>query len=83
MVPGAVLYVPQGCTENYIYYSSWRIFYIEEFDVTGTDVKSAVAGDDAKEVARYTVNGQRIKSPTRGINIVKYDDGTVKRVVVK
>lgn len=82
-VPGAVLYVPQGCTENYIYYSSWRIFDIEEFDVTGTDVKSAVAGDDAKEVARYTVNGQRIKSPTRGINIVKYDDGTVKRVVVK
>lgn len=67
----------------YIYYSSWRIFDIEEFDITGTDVKSAVAGDDAKEVARYTVNGQRIKSSTRGINIVKYDDGTVKRVVVK
>lgn len=82
-VPGAVLYVPQGCTKNYLCYSSWRIFDIQEFDVTGTDVKSAVVGDDAKEVARYTVNGQRIKSPTRGINIVKYDDGTVKRVVVK
>lgn len=77
------LYVPQGCSRNYFCDPSWSRFYIQEFDVTGTDVKSAVAGDDAKEVARYTVNGQRIKSPTRGINIVKYDDGTVKRVVVK
>lgn len=77
------LYVPQGCSGNYFCDPSWSRFYIQEFDVTGTDVKSAVAGDDAKEVARYTVNGQRIKSPTRGINIVKYDDGTVKRVVVK
>ena len=77
------LYVPQGCSGNYFCDPSWSRFYIQEFDVTGTDVKSAVAGDDAKEVARYTVNGQRIKSPTKGINIVKYDDGTVKRVVVK
>lgn len=77
------LYVPQGCSGNYFCDPSWSRFYIQEFDVTGTDVKSAVAGDDAKEVARYTVDGQRIKSPTRGINIVKYDDGTVKRVVVK
>lgn len=77
------LYVPQGCSGNYFCDPSWSRFYIQEFDVTGTDVKSTVAGDDAKEVARYTVNGQRIKSPTRGINIVKYDDGTVKRVVVK
>ena len=82
-VPGAVLYVPQGCTENLYILFALEDFDIEEFDVTGTDVKSAVAGDDAKEVARYTVNGQRIKSSTRGINIVKYDDGTVKRVVVK
>ena len=35
------------------------------------------------EVARYSVNGSRIDAPTKGINIIKYSDGSVKKVVVK
>lgn len=38
---------------------------------------------DAKEVARYNINGQRIDTPTKGINIVKYSDGTSRKVWVK
>lgn len=34
-------------------------------------------------VARYNVNGQRIYAPERGNNVVKYDDGTTKKVLVK
>ena len=37
----------------------------------------------AKEVARYTVGGQRINAPVKGINIVKLSDGRTVKVNVK
>lgn len=37
----------------------------------------------AKEVARYTVGGQRINAPVKGINIVKFSDGRTVKVNVK
>ncbi len=35
------------------------------------------------ETARYTVDGRRIITPEKGLNIVKYSDGTVKKIIVK
>ena len=35
------------------------------------------------EVARFTVDGKRISAPVKGINIVKYADGTVRKVIVR
>ena len=46
--------------------------------ITGTQTSA-----DIREIARYTIDGKRINQPQRGINIVKYSDGTVKKVVVK
>lgn len=37
---------------------------------------------DLKEVARYTVGGQRIAAPQKGINIIKMSDGTTRKVFV-
>lgn len=45
-----------------------------------TDIQTSA---DVREVARFTIDGKRINQPQRGINIVKYSDGTVKKVVVK
>lgn len=43
-----------------------------------------VIGDvDAEDVERYTLDGTRINTPIKGINIVKYSDGSVKKVVVR
>ena len=36
-----------------------------------------------KEVARYSVGGQRLLVPTKGVNFVKYSDGSVKKVYVR
>ena len=36
-----------------------------------------------EEIARYTVDGNRIIIPHRGINIIKYSNGSVKKVIVK
>ncbi|MBS5299162.1 MAG: leucine-rich repeat domain-containing protein, partial [Prevotella sp.] len=38
---------------------------------------------NAKEVSRYSANGQRLSAPAKGLNIVKYSDGSVKKVVVQ
>ncbi len=35
------------------------------------------------EVARFNMNGQRLTTAERGINIIKYSDGSVKKVMVK
>ena len=62
--------------------SNWSYFKnIVEFDATGIDKVTTSA--DAKEVSRYLINGQRLSAPTRGLNIVKYSDGSVKKVVVQ
>ncbi len=34
------------------------------------------------EVARYTIDGYRILTPQKGINIVKYSDGSVRKEMV-
>ena len=37
----------------------------------------------AGEVARYTLDGQQINAPQKGVNIVKMSDGTTHKVIVK
>ena len=34
-------------------------------------------------VERYTIDGKRINQLQRGLNIIKMNDGTTKKVVVK
>ena len=44
---------------------------------------ATVGSDNAREVARYNLNGQPIDTPERGINIIRYSDGSTRKVVVK
>ena len=39
-------------------------------------------GEGAEEVARYNAAGQMIAGPQKGLNIIKYADGTTRKVVV-
>ena len=36
-----------------------------------------------KEVARYDVNGNKLNSPQKGVNIILYSDGTTNKVIEK
>ena len=72
------IYVPKG---TYGDYRSSEFGYFEnivEFDATGID--KTTTSTDVEEVSRYSVNGQRLVAPTKGLNIVKYSDGSVKKV---
>ncbi len=76
------LYVPKGTRNDYRLSKFGNYFEnIVEFDATGID-KTTIS-TDVEEVARYSVNGQRLSAPTKGLNIVKYSDGSVKKVAVQ
>ncbi len=40
-------------------------------------------GENAVEVARYTMDGRQVSAPVKGINLVKMSDGTTQKVLVK
>lgn len=48
-----------------------------------TGIESVGTETEAAEVARYTIDGRSISAAQKGINIVKYSDGTIKKVVVE
>ena len=50
---------------------------------TGISKVETETGEDVTEVARYTVDGRRVSAPFKGINIVKYSDGTTVKQIVK
>lgn len=76
------LYVPRGTKEAYQADSVWGKFgTIVEYDITGID--KVTTAKDAKEISRYSANGQRLTAPTKGLNIVKYSDGSVRKEMVK
>lgn len=75
------VYVPKGTYDDY-WLSEFGYFEnIVEFDPTG--INNVITSNDAKELSRYSVNGQRLSAPTKGLNIVKYSDGSVKKVAVQ
>ena len=75
------LYVPKGTYDAYRY--SWGYYFdnIVEFDAT--NIRNIVVEPEAQESARYAVNGQRLTAPVKGINLVKYNNGRVKKEIVK
>ncbi|WP_418868838.1 leucine-rich repeat domain-containing protein [Segatella hominis] len=81
-ISNCTLYVPQGTKEAYANADVWKDFgNIIEYDATGIDkVTNRI---DVKEISRYSLNGQRVTSPTKGVNIVVYSDGSIKKVAVQ
>lgn len=87
----ATLYVPVNTKAKYRNTTGWKDFIsIEEMtdDITGGIVK--IVTEDNKpsdksitEVARYNTNGQQIASPQKGVNIILYSNGSIKKVLIK
>ncbi len=52
-------------------------------DLVSTGVEEVEAAGDAREVARYSVDGRQLSAPQPGLNIVRMSDGTSRKVWVK
>lgn len=75
------LYIPNGTYNDY-WLSDWGNFKnIVEYDATA--INHIISNNDVKEARWYSTNGQQLSQPNKGINIVKYNDGSVKKVLVK
>ncbi len=46
-------------------------------------IDAAETATDAAEIARYAIDGTRLSAPVPGINIIRYADGTTRKVLVK
>lgn len=61
-------------------------YFIYEYD-SKTNAIEMVKTDKSlanrKEVARYDVNGIKLSSPQKGVNIILYSDGTTNKVIEK
>ena len=75
---GSTVVTLNFCSNGISTKTTVRFFVTKATGITGTQTSA-----DVREIARYTIDGKRINQPQRGINIVKYSDGTVKKVVVK
>lgn len=55
---------------------------LKEFDPTSitSPLDTNVSG---KVKARYTIDGRQIAAPQRGINILRMEDGSIRKVMVK
>ena len=80
-ISNCTLYVPQGTRQRYSGTEVWRDFgEIKEYDISGVD--KVDNHSEAKEVSRYSLDGQLLSAPVKGLNIVRYSDGSIKKVVV-
>ena len=49
---------------------------------TDTGIDSSVS-DNVGESARYSLDGRKMTTPKRGLNIIRMNDGSIKKVIVK
>lgn len=78
------------CYVAFVKTSSNETFYGEEHTfktdisqgmVNGID--SARTSEDVTETDRYDVSGRKLSAPQKGLNIIRYSDGTIRKVTIK
>ena len=78
------LIVPQESVSLYKTAYVWKDFLnIQGQDMSGVEDNFTDNGEVLMEVARYDANGKSIAAPVKGVNIVRYSNGTVKKVFEK
>lgn len=81
------LIVPSGSVAAYRSALQWKEFFLIIEEGEDADVIDGIdeMGDDnyATEVDRFDIQGHRIVTLRKGINIIHYSDGTVKKVLIK
>jgi hypothetical protein len=83
------LTVPDVSLQEYAKTYPWNEFgtimsfsgEIADLDFLG--IKTTEVSGDARETARYSIDGRRLSHPQKGINIIRMSDGTVRKVLEK
>ena len=79
----ATLYVPFGTKSTYEATYAWNQFQnIVEMEDISTDIRST-CNKLTEQTEIYNLQGHRLDSPKKGLNIIRMSDGTTKKIVVK
>lgn len=57
--------------------------YNGTFEIETSGIGMVVIENEAEEVARYDVHGRLLNAPSKGVNIVVYGDGSVRKSIVR
>ena len=76
-----ILYVPAGTADAYRQAEGWKVFknIVEMED--SDDINEIKANDGSYEI--YTLGGIHIETLQKGVNIIRYSDGSTQKVFVK
>ena len=58
-------------------------YYTGSFEIDVAGISQIKADSNATEIGRYDIHGRLLSEPTKGINIVKYSDGTTRKEILK
>lgn len=64
-------------------YDSGESCLSNEAMLTPTGIDQTGSDATATETGRYAIDGRRLTSPERGVNIVRMSDGKVRKIIVK
>ena len=79
----ATLHVPAISIDAYKNAEQWKDFVNIVALTDPSGIEATTATQQPTIVECYTIDGKRIVTPQRGLNIIKMSDGTTKKVVVK
>lgn len=77
------VHVPAALVSAYKSSSKWKKFNIVALNDVETGINGVETNNGKSVVARYNLNGVKISTPQKGINLLKMSDGTVKKVIMK
>ena len=66
---------------NDLWVDNTNMVVVGESDLTG--ISNVINWNEVKEVGRYTIDGQKLNAPMKGINLVKLSNGKTIKVIVK
>lgn len=66
---------------NDLWVDNTNMVAVGESDLTS--ISNVINWNEVKEVGRYTIDGQKLNAPTKGINLVKLSNGQTIKVIVK
>ena len=66
---------------NDLWVDNTNMVAVGDSDFTG--ISNVINWNEVKEVGRYTIDGQKLNAPTKGINLVKLSNGQTIKVIVK
>lgn len=80
----ATLFVPAGTKDKYKGAGGWKNFItIVEMDSVDGIEPATVSASDVTVTGIYDTNGKELPAMQHGINIVRYSDGTTRKVVMR